>query len=250
MESANERKPVSWRNTWWGISLIILGVFILAVIFLFGYFTIIYWRDIRAGKGDLIKQDLAVNLENREKKSPSGLNAEELEILEGPGAHVLGNPSASATIVEFIDLKCPNSKAAAPIIRQVAQRYGRQAKIIIRHFPVESLYPGATQAAELAHCAHLQGDFWGMHDLLFQNQERLGENITPEQIARLAEELGLDNDKLQACLAGGEAKVAVNKDYADGFRFGVAGTPTFFINGIKVAGVVPMETWTKIFEGK
>ncbi|KKU27308.1 MAG: Periplasmic thiol:disulfide interchange protein DsbA [Candidatus Magasanikbacteria bacterium GW2011_GWA2_46_17] len=168
------------------------------------------------------------------------VNRRELEAVD---AHFLGNASAPITIVQFLDFKCPNSKAAAPIIRRLAQKYGSKAKIVIRHFPAESIHPGATQLSELAHCAYLEGDFWGMYDLLFQEQDNLSARLNPEDIGRLAAQVGLDGEKVKACMRAGRAKVAVNRDYADGYKFGVVGTPTFFVNGDRVQGIVPWEVW-------
>jgi protein-disulfide isomerase len=142
-----------------------------------------------------------------------------------------------------VDFKCPNSKAAAPILRQMMQKYGNKVKLIIRNFPVESTRAGANELAVLSMCAYNQGYYWPLHDWLYEQQDVLGSKLTNEQLDAMATIFGWDGPKIKECLSSTSAKVNVNKDFADAYRFGVGGTPTFFINGEKVEGVVPLEAW-------
>jgi len=155
---------------------------------------------------------------------------------------------APVTIVEFADFKCPNCRLAAPILRQVAQKYGNKVKIIFRNFPVESTHPGATRLAEIAYCADRQGRFWPMHDLLYAEQDTLIPVLPRAEVQRLAEKTDLDLKQLWSCLGSPAAAIAVNRDYSDGFGVGLRGTPTWFVNGKKVEGVVPFEVWERYLD--
>ncbi len=145
------------------------------------------------------------------------------------GAHTQGNPDAKIYLVEFSDFQCPACKAAKPYADGVAQQYKDKLLFAYRHFPLES-HPFAQKAAQAAEAAAAQGKFWEMYMLLFQNQEKLSDNLFGE----LAKQLGLDEKKFTDELAAGTYAQTVQNDRSDGLRFGVAGTPTFFLNGKKL----------------
>ena len=107
-----------------------------------------------------------------------------------------------------------------------------------RHLPLSDVHPQAQLAAEGAEAASRQGEFWPMHDKLLANQDHL----SPKDLIRYAEELGLDVDRYSQDLAEhvGAARVAADVDSAD--LSGVTGTPTFFINGRRHYGAYDIET--------
>jgi protein-disulfide isomerase len=89
------------------------------------------------------------------------------------------------------------------------------------------MHPNAEAAAEVAEFAGSQGKFWEMHDLLFENQARLGDAL----FAELAEQLKLSAPALRQALEQKTFEGRVRADFSGGVRSGVNGTPTFFING-------------------
>lgn len=231
-----------WYQTWWGVMLLALGVLALAVISLLIFLTAKYWWQIKQGRGDLLRTEIFGQVKSGDDLSDAALAAKRKE-LESATAPALGEAGAKLTIVEFIDFRCPNSQAAAPVVRKISQQYGDKVRIIIRAFPMESVYPGASKFSEVASCALEQGRFWEMHDLLFNRQKDLPDDLTSDDLAVLAAGASVDKNKLQECLDSGRARVKVNADYAVGFKYGVQGTPTFFVNGEKLAGTVPWEVW-------
>jgi len=80
-----------------------------------------------------------------------------------------------------------------------------------------------------------QGRYWQMHDLLFAHQEALGQR----KLARYAREAGLDMSRYSTCLRSTATRARVQRDLDDGRRYGVTGTPTFFINGLAIRGAQP-----------
>lgn len=233
-----------WYQTWWGV--IIIGFVVLVTVLVLGLGSVVgyYVWKIKRGEGSEILQKL-----NGATSSVNVLvdsTRKELEIEDAP---MLGNPKAEIVIVEFVDFKCPNCKAEDPIIKKVAQKYWNKVKVVVRNFPVESTHPGASALALLASCAEDQGKYWPLQNILFANQDQLAENLSETDTQNLLGQAGVDFVQVKKCLADSKTRVAVNRDYATGFKYGVQGTPTFFINGQKVEGVVTMEAWDKFLGG-
>jgi len=102
----------------------------------------------------------------------------------------------------------------------------------------------ALPAAEAAQCANEQQRFWDYHDKLFANQRKL----TDEDLKKYATELGLDMDAFTACLSSGKYRAAIQREASDAKRFGVTGTPAFFINGRFLSGAQPFDAFKKIID--
>jgi protein-disulfide isomerase len=156
----------------------------------------------------------------------------------------LGSKSAPVTIVEFSDFECSLSRQAFPIIREMVSIYGNNLRYIYRHFPLDSIHPDAFNAALAAECANEQGKFWAYHDKLFLNQDKLD----IDSLKSYAVETGLDAARFNNCLDGGQYREKINRDLSDGIFAGVGGTPTWFIDGVKVEGVIPADVFRKIID--
>ena len=232
--------PMRWYQTWWGVFLIGLLCLSIAVVLSFGAVVGYYVWKIKKGEGEEIAKQL--NSAVQQKGSGMSVARKDLESTDDP---TLGNPGADLVIVEFIDFKCPNCLTEDPIIRKIAQKYWEKVRIIVRDFPGESIHKGASELALLASCAHEQGKYWSLHDILFANQGSLPETLNETEVKNLLSQAGVDFDKAKQCLAGSKARAEVNRDYADGYKYQVRGTPTFFVNGQKVEGVVSYEAWEK-----
>ncbi|HEV7189450.1 MAG TPA: thioredoxin domain-containing protein [Blastococcus sp.] len=140
--------------------------------------------------------------------------------------HVLGNPEAPVTLVEYGDYECPYCGAAAPVLRRVVEESEGQVRLVFRNFPLPSVHPFALTAALAAEAAAAQGAFWPMHELIFRRQHRLDDAA----LRAYAEELGLDG----SLVVGEPAQAFADKveaDFAAGLDAGVGGTPTVFIDG-------------------
>jgi len=141
--------------------------------------------------------------------------------------HVVGPDGALITVVGYCDFECPYCGRAYPIMKRLRSRFQDRLRFVFRHFPLIHKHPRAQQAAEAAEAADAQGDFWAMHDLLFEHQEALERN----HLLAYAEYLGLDVGRFEQELAGRIHEERVNRDVRSGQRSGVTGTPTFFVNG-------------------
>ena len=164
--------------------------------------------------------------------------------LEVAGHPALGLGEAPVKIVEFSDFECPFCRRALPALEQIKEHYGDQIQIVFRQFPLNNIHPRAQKAAEASLCAHEQGQFWTLHDLLFQEPVEL-------EVASLkakADSLGLNAEAFNACLDSGKNADRVRSDIRDGVIAGVTGTPAVFINGRMVSGAQPFETYATIID--
>jgi protein-disulfide isomerase len=116
-------------------------------------------------------------------------------------------------------------------------------QIVFRDFPL-SFHDRAQIAAEAAQCANQGGKFWEYHDRLFANQRALGD----EALRAYAAEVGLDGAAFDECLKVGRFRNEVQEDLTEGSRFGVRGTPAFFVNGRFLAGNQPYEALARIID--
>jgi protein-disulfide isomerase len=148
--------------------------------------------------------------------------------------HVQGSSSAPVTLVEYGDYQCPYCGEAYPIVKRLQSTLGEQLRFVFRNFPLTQVHPQAEFAAELAEAAAAQGQFWEMHDLIYEHQASLPQPDSFRQIAR--ERLKLDSKKLEVEVAQHAYLPRIREDFMSGVRSGVNGTPTFYINGVRHDG--------------
>ena len=140
--------------------------------------------------------------------------------------HRQGEEDAGCVLVEYGDYECPSCGEAYPIVKRLQKHFGKRLLLVYRNFPLSQMHPHAESAAETAEFAGSHDKFWEMHDLLFENQDRLEDSLLVE----LTQELHLAPTKLQDALENKLFQPRVRADFAGGVRSGVNGTPTFFMN--------------------
>jgi protein-disulfide isomerase len=152
----------------------------------------------------------------------------QVQDIKTDGLPTYGAKKARITLVEYSDFQCPYCSRVGPTMKQVVDMYKGNARLIFKQFPL-SFHKQARPAAKASLAAHRQGKFWEMHDLIFENQRALADDL----YEKLAGQLGLDAAKFKKDFADPKIDAAVNEDFREGQRVGVRGTPTFFINGRK-----------------
>ncbi|MDB5047119.1 MAG: oxidoreductase [Fibrobacteres bacterium] len=155
-----------------------------------------------------------------------------LSVPIGPSDHVRGSANAPVELVEYGDFECPSCGRAYPIAKHVLEKMNGVLKFAFRNFPLTQQHPDAVNAARAAEAAGLQGRFWQMHDILFENQEYLDY----ESLLQYAVELRIDANRFARDFRSPKVERKVLADFESGVRSGVNGTPTFFINGIRYDG--------------
>lgn len=146
-----------------------------------------------------------------------------------------GNSDSSVVLVEYADFQCPACGSYHPILKQLKEVYGDRVSFVFRHFPLTQIHRQAELAGIAAEAAGLQGKFWEMHDMLFENQREWSNNSDAEEIfIDYARELSLDTNKFKSDLDVRELRNKVRDQASGGTRSGVRGTPSFFLNGDKI----------------
>ncbi len=146
--------------------------------------------------------------------------------------HAEGPADAPLTLVEYGDYQCPYCGAAYPVVKRLQKTLRKKMRFVFRNFPLTQAHPYALIAAEAAEAAALQGKFWEMHDLLFEQQA----SLDPDVIPLWAQEIGLNLEKFGKDIQQGVVQERIKEDRRTGIRSGVNGTPTFFINGTRYDG--------------
>ncbi|HEX6126003.1 MAG TPA: thioredoxin domain-containing protein [Pyrinomonadaceae bacterium] len=143
---------------------------------------------------------------------------------------VIGNATAPVTIVMFTDFQCPACSRTHPVLKHAISQYGDKVRLVVRDFPLESIHPNAFDAALAANAARAQGKFMEYGEILYRNQGALERT----SLVKYAGALGLNVKQFELDFSDAKTAAEVRKDQADGRSYGIGGTPTIFVNGVKV----------------
>jgi protein-disulfide isomerase len=144
-----------------------------------------------------------------------------------------GPEAAPVTIQWFADLTSPLHRDALVLLRRIVEAHPLDVRVVLRHAPASDrgnarlLHEATVAAAE-------QDFFWPLHDVLMA-QPALADRV---RMADLAARLGLNRATFLDALASGRSAARIDRDLADARTLDVRGTPTFFVNGRRVDGVV------------
>jgi protein-disulfide isomerase len=171
-------------------------------------------------------------------KSPFQSNLDKLTLADQPS---FGPADAPVTIVEFGDFECPDCKMEAPILRHdLTEKYGTTVRVFFKNFPLESVHPWARAAAIMGRCVVQQGQpaFWKFYDWIYENQDQITGDNLKAKVLTWAGDNAVDALKLGQCIDTKATEPEVNKSIAEGYALGIQGTPTLFINGRKIGGLM------------
>jgi len=149
-----------------------------------------------------------------------------------------GNKNASIVLLEYGDYECPHCGAAYPIIKKLQRHFDKELLFVFRNFPLAEMHPYAYEAACAAEAVGIQGKFWPMHDLIFENQQTL----SSRQLLNLGRVISADIDQMIIDMKSEFIRNKVEYDLESGIRNGVNGTPTFFVNGTRFDGYHDFES--------
>jgi protein-disulfide isomerase len=167
---------------------------------------------------------------------------ERLDNVSVEGNPFLGPEDAAITIVEFSDFRCPYCKRFHDdTLNAILDEYGDDVRFVYRDFPVV----GGEQAALAAACADAQDGYWDYHDALYADPQAFN---SVDDFVELAEAQDLDADEFRTCLESEEFRDEMLDDYNDGISYGVSGTPTFFVNGLRIVGAQPFSVFQSAIE--
>jgi protein-disulfide isomerase len=146
--------------------------------------------------------------------------------------HVLGDPDAPYTIVEYGDFRCGFCLKASGSILEVRNELGDRLRYVWRHAPLEQIHPNALAGAEASEAAAAQGRFFDFARAIFDDQD----NQRPSDIIRIAHDLGLDVEQFEKDLISAEVTGRVADDILDAEAMNITAVPTLFINGRRHVG--------------
>jgi len=243
---------LKWYKKSWGKALIAMAI---AIILLISLLACLMFYNYGVDKAEPHNLDGLFNATSSSvdvistSSSSAPVNANINQIVKDPirilaekmDRPLWGNPSSTLVIVEFADFQCSVCEAEFPIIRGFVTKHQNEVLYIFRNDIVIDEVSNLLAQASL--CANDQGKFWILHDKFYTN---FGSVTSLETLQILVQSLGMDWDKMSTCIQSGKYLGQVVQDMSDGKRLGVAGTPTFFINGKKIEGAVSMEDWEAI----
>ena len=178
-------------------------------------------------------------------------NAEDLSTLMDPGPlgeHIIGDPEAPVTIIEYASMTCPHCRAfhvnTLPVIKEKYIDTGI-AKLYFREFPFD---PAAAAAFMLAECAG-EEKYFSMIDVLYEKQSTWSRGKVVDELFKIAKLAGFTQESFNACLKNQQLLdnvLSIQKKAAE--DYGVDATPTFFINGTKYSGNMSAEDMGKVID--
>jgi len=139
-----------------------------------------------------------------------------------------GESTAPVTLVEFSDYHCPYCKRhAKTVLTRLQENYIDTGKLrfVMREMPIPNLHPRAYAASMAVLCAGDQGNYWGMHDALFEDQKAKKD----EDFKAMADTIGLNATAFNECLASNKFDAQIKADQAEGRKLGISGTPSFVL---------------------
>jgi protein-disulfide isomerase len=162
--------------------------------------------------------------------------------LVAPGAeppHTMGPVTAPVKLEEFGDFECPPCGQFHPVLQKMHDEFGDRLQVTFREFPLTALHPHAVSAASAAEAAGLQGKFWEMHHLLYDNQKAWHEQFDVRPTFEgYAKQIGIDVEQFKRDINSDVVASRITEDGKRARSFNVGGTPTLFMNGREM----PFET--------
>ena len=169
-----------------------------------------------------------------ERQQPTIATNTTTEVAADPG-HVRGEANAPVTLEEFGDFQCPPCGRLYPDLKKIEADYGTRLRVVFRNFPLMQMHKHALEAAHAAEAAALQGKFWEMHDMLYENQKDWSEaeNVRPIFL-QYARTLGLSVESFDRDMDSTQVSRSIINDLRRGETLQVKATPTILVNGHEV----------------
>jgi len=157
----------------------------------------------------------------------------------------LGPKDAPVTIIMFSDYQCVYcQKWYVEVFKPLMDNYPGKIRFVYRDFPLSTIHPSATGAAEAANCAGDQNKYWDFFNVVFAGTEKLSE----QSIQDYASSIKLDMDTFNQCLSSHKYLAEIEADFSYAAGLGVQSTPTFFVNGLAVIGAQPYQVFSSLVE--
>lgn len=170
------------------------------------------------------------------KKTPSQPTAALLTASVSDKDVFKGAKDAPVVLVEYSDFQCPACAVYYPLVKKLSEEFGTALQVVYRQFPLNAIHTNADAAARAAEAANLQGKFWELHDMIFEHQSEWANSKDAAALfGQYAFSLGLNQEQFLKDMESQQVKDKVSRDLKSGWDSQVQGTPTFFLQGKKIA---------------
>ncbi|MCK5082196.1 MAG: thioredoxin domain-containing protein [Candidatus Omnitrophica bacterium] len=156
-------------------------------------------------------------------------------------ARIKGNDHAPIKVTEFIDFQCFACAYGAAYLKEMIKKHPEAIQVEVKHFPLQ-MHRHGLSSSRYAECSARQGGFWPFQDMLLARQGNWMRLVDADPaFLQIADDSGLDEKKLEACLKDYTVDEAIEKNKEEGKVLGIKSTPTYFINGKMVVGGKSLE---------
>ena len=224
MESKNKKSTTNESNS--GLPLVIIGIVLLVAV-VGGW----YLYQSSNSKSTASNTNRPANATQQQPNNTPMTSS----VLGAQPPHFKGAQNSSVVLEEFADYQCPTCATMHPVMNEINATYGSRIKFIYRNYPLIQIHKNAYEAAVSGEAAGLQGKFWEMQNLLFQNQRNWSNVADVKPVFEgYAQTIGLDVEKFKADVLGMAAKQRVDADLQRGRALNISSTPTVLVNGVPV----------------
>jgi protein-disulfide isomerase len=162
--------------------------------------------------------------------------------------NVIGPENARVTLIEYSDFQCPACAMYFPVVEKLFAESSTTMRLVYRHFPLPQ-HANAMIASQASEAAALQGKFWPMYRLIFDNQTEWENSTKAREIfTQYAERIGLNMTSFKKDIDSDIVKNKIQASRDEGIKIGINGTPTFFVNGKAISNPQGYEQFKTIIE--
>ncbi len=152
-----------------------------------------------------------------------------------PTTHLFGSGKKKVTLIEYGDYQCPACGAYYPLVKAVVEKYKDDIYLQFRNYPLVTIHQNAFAGSRAAEAADMQGKYWEMHDLLYEQQRTWSASNSPKiYFDQYATELKLDLKKFDDDYSSSTVNDRIAADIKEGQKIGADSTPTFVLDGKKL----------------
>lgn len=164
---------------------------------------------------------------------------------------IKGDPNAKVTLIEYADYQCPACKTYFSLLTQFASDFDKDVRIVYRFFPLINTHQNSMISSQVAYAAWLQGKFWEMSKILYENQDNWGNSSKASEIfTGYASKLGLDLTKFESDTNKDSTKNFITNAFDQAVALGITSTPSFFLNGSYIQAPTNYEAFKKLIQNE
>lgn len=240
MKARHQKELLPWHKKWWGFLTIITAILLFILVFLAVFYI---FDEVKKIQEEKLRNSIITTTKDR------------LKLIEGNndnyylGAAKTNSNSEPIIITNFSNFSCVYSAQISKTIREMAKEFEADVRFVYRDYPS----PDSIVLSLGARCSGEQGKFWEMHDFIFELQEDLAIVIDEAEkkyaLEQMAEILELDVERFNKCVEDKKYLNQIRKDYEDGEKLKIRGTPTWFVNGLEITGGLNRENLTELILG-